>query len=139
MDAPVAALGRLPRDNEPDGCARPDAPMPVDDVERSPIRRYLQLLHARYAGLHDGAVATYIPELAKVDPKSAARLHPNDVVRVSRALEVFELTGEPLSDIQAKHAFATHRYDAALFAIAMPREQIHDRIEKRIGLWLAAG
>ena len=42
--------------------------MPDDDRERSPIYRYLQALHARYAGLRDGQVATYIPELAKVDP-----------------------------------------------------------------------
>ena len=42
--------------------------MPDDDRERSPIYRYLQALHARYADLRDGLVATYIPELAKVDP-----------------------------------------------------------------------
>ena len=43
-----------------------------DEDERSPIRRYLQGLHARHAGLTTGEVATYIPELAKVDPDQFA-------------------------------------------------------------------
>jgi glutaminase len=46
----------------------------MTDGERdaSPIHRYLESLHARYAELRDGAVATYIPELAKVDPEGFA-------------------------------------------------------------------
>jgi len=72
MDASVAALGRLPRDDASDAHLGRPAPIPIDDAERSPIRRYLQGLHARYAGLRDGAVATYIPELAKVDPERFA-------------------------------------------------------------------
>ncbi len=46
--------------------------MPDGARDRSPIHRYLQGLHARYAGLCDGTVATYIPELAKVDPERFA-------------------------------------------------------------------
>ncbi|MGK2899964.1 MAG: glutaminase A [Burkholderiaceae bacterium] len=62
--------------------AGPDAPAPAaslqgeraaaSPLERSPIQRYLEGLHARYAGLRDGQVATYIPELAKVDPDKFA-------------------------------------------------------------------
>jgi tRNA dimethylallyltransferase len=78
-------------------------------------------------------------KLAKVDPKSAARLHPNDIVRVSRALEVFELSGETMTAIQERHAFKTSRHDAAMFAITMTSEDLRKRIERRVEAWLAAG
>ena len=71
--------------------------------------------------------------LAEVDPILGARLNPNDFVRVSRALEVFELTGRPLSEFQAEHGFRAMRYPARLFGIAHERtlsdQRIHDRTQ----------
>ncbi len=78
-------------------------------------------------------------ELRAVDPESAARLHPNDVVRVSRALEVFELTRTKLSTWQHEHAFKTPQYDAALTAIRVSPEDLTRRIEARVAGMLAAG
>jgi tRNA dimethylallyltransferase len=75
--------------------------------------------------------------LASTDPETASRLHPNDVVRVSRALEVEELTGRPMSAWQAEHGFSQARHDAALLAIARP--DLSQRIEARVGAMLAAG
>jgi tRNA dimethylallyltransferase len=86
----------------------------------------------------EGRAALHARLLA-VDPASAARLHPNDLVRVSRALEVFELSGETMSALQARHAFGARRYDASLFAIDMPVEALRARIEARARAWLAAG
>ena len=40
-------------------------------------------------------------ELARVDPQAAARIHPNDPQRIQRALEVFHLTGQPISSLQS--------------------------------------
>ncbi len=77
--------------------------------------------------------------LALVDPESATRLHPNDVVRVSRALEVQELTGTPLSTWQRAHAFKDARYDASLVAIRMTPDELTPRIERRVAGMLAAG
>lgn len=77
--------------------------------------------------------------LEKVDPASAAKLHPNDVVRVSRALEVFETTGQKMSDLHASHGFSEARHAAKLFAIARTPEDLRARIEKRVGEFLAAG
>lgn len=77
--------------------------------------------------------------LAKVDPKSAGRLHPNDAVRVSRALEVFELTGTPMSHIQLEHGFARARHPARFLALAHTPETLTARIEARVESWLAAG
>jgi len=77
--------------------------------------------------------------LKKVDPESAARLHPNDVVRTSRALEVFEVTGEKMSNLHAAHGFADARYRAKLFAIRRTPEQLRTRIERRVDGFLRAG
>jgi tRNA dimethylallyltransferase len=77
--------------------------------------------------------------LSAVDAKSAARLHPNDQVRVSRALEVFELTGETMSALHERHAFRDVRYEAKLVARALTPEALTVRIERRVDAWLATG
>src|SRR5260221_6445431 len=77
--------------------------------------------------------------LREVDAESAARLHPNDFVRVSRALEVYELTGKPMSAWQKEHAFARPLHRARLFAIACDPESLTERIRARVRAWLAGG
>lgn len=77
--------------------------------------------------------------LAQVDAESAARLNPNDFVRVSRALEVFELTGVPLSRWHADHGFKEPRHAARLVGIDWPRPQLDARILTRTRAMLAAG
>jgi tRNA dimethylallyltransferase len=86
----------------------------------------------------EGNVALHA-RLVAVDPALADRLHPNDLVRVSRALEVYELTGRPLSAWQDEHAFKTPRFHARLVAIAREPDVITARIEARVRAWLAAG
>jgi tRNA dimethylallyltransferase len=86
----------------------------------------------------DGRAALHA-ELARVDPESAARLAPNDFVRVSRALEVHELTGVPLSRWQAEHGFREARYAARLVGVKREREDLDRRIEARVNAMFAAG
>ena len=50
-------------------------------------------------------------ELARVDPESAARLHPNDLIRIVRALEVYEQSGQPLSSLQDDMALEDNRIE----------------------------
>jgi tRNA dimethylallyltransferase len=78
-------------------------------------------------------------ELAKVDPVSAARLNSNDFVRVSRALEVFQLSGKPLSSFQAAHGFREARYKARLFSVARERAELDRRIQARTRQMFDAG
>lgn len=78
-------------------------------------------------------------ELGRVDPKSAARLNPNDLMRVSRALEVFELTGEPMSALQERHGFQAPRYRARLFGVAQERAASDARIRERTRRMFQAG
>jgi tRNA dimethylallyltransferase len=77
--------------------------------------------------------------LRTIDPTSASRLHPNDLLRVSRALEVFELTGKPLSEWQREHAFATKKHAARMLGIAYAPEELTRRIEARVRAMLEAG
>jgi tRNA dimethylallyltransferase len=78
-------------------------------------------------------------ELLRLDPASAARLAPNDFVRVSRALEVFELTGVPLSQAQAAHGFREQRLPARLLGVARERVEQDRLIAERVAAMLRAG
>ncbi len=77
--------------------------------------------------------------LREVDPVLAQRLHPNDRVRVSRALEVWEVTGKPLSAGQSEHAFARLKHPARLVGRAIDAVTLTDRIRSRVRTWLAGG
>lgn len=78
-------------------------------------------------------------ELRRVDPESAARLHPNDVVRVSRALEIHELSGKKMSSWHAEHGFKERRMDHVLVAPSCEPEELTRRIAARVDGWLAGG
>ena len=77
--------------------------------------------------------------LATIDPATAARLHPNDRVRIVRALEVFELTGRPLSAWQGDHGFRVQRYRLLKIALAPPRAELYRRIDARAADMLDGG
>jgi tRNA dimethylallyltransferase len=78
-------------------------------------------------------------ELARLDPLAAAKLHPNDVVRVSRALEVIELTGKSLLAWQADHAFRSPKHRAVFMAIRRSPDDLSNRIVERVRHFLASG
>ena len=83
-------------------------------------------------------------ELARVDPRTAARLAPNDAQRIQRALEVWRLSGRPLSDWHAAPQTGTRTGKAglALQLIALePRSRawLHERIAQRFDTMLASG
>ena len=79
-------------------------------------------------------------ELAAVDAASAARLAPNDSQRIQRALEVYRLTGVPMSDLQSRRANTAS--SPRLLPIALvpgDRSALHRRVEARFEAMLAAG
>ena len=76
--------------------------------------------------------------LKQVDPASAQKLHPNDVRRVVRALEVYDLTGVPLSR-QKMPGPEDSPYDFQLYALDLPRDILYDRVERRIDEMMAQG
>jgi len=97
-------------------------------------------VRARHAALveAEGRAALHA-RLRDVDAESAARLSPNDYVRVSRALEVFELSGRPQSAWFAEHGFRERRYAARMVGVERAREEIDRRIEARTARWLSDG
>ena len=76
--------------------------------------------------------------LKQVDPLSAQRLHPNDVRRVVRALEVYDLTGVPLSS-QKMPGPEDAPYDFQLYALDLPRDILYDRVERRVDEMMRQG
>ena len=77
--------------------------------------------------------------LAETDPVTAARLHPNDAVRIVRALEVFETTGTPISVYQEENRRQAKPRNALRIGLTLPREVLYQRIEQRVDAMLAAG
>lgn len=78
--------------------------------------------------------------LAKVDPVSAERIHPNDPQRLQRALEVYELSGVPLSELWAQQQGDTLPYRTMKLAVAPDdRAELHQRIALRFRLMLEQG
>ncbi len=80
--------------------------------------------------------------LREKDPTTAQRLHPNDVKRVIRALEIMEATGKPASELSP--GFTKRDDDALPFrpvmaGLTMPRELLYERIEKRVDVMFSAG
>ncbi len=78
--------------------------------------------------------------LTEVDPEAGARIHPNDPQRIGRALEVYEVTGKPMSQLQKEQQAEPLPYEVLKLAL-MPsdRAMLHQRIEKRFKLMLEQG
>lgn len=77
--------------------------------------------------------------LRAVDEASAARLHPNDVIRTSRALEVFEESGRPMSVWQTEHAFEGAWREPLYLGVRRTPEELTPRIQQRARGWLSGG
>ncbi len=78
--------------------------------------------------------------LAQVDPEAAKRIHPTDPQRISRALEVYELTGQPLSRLQAQAVSEPLPYAVAKWIVApKDRAWLHERIAVRFRHMLDQG
>ncbi len=77
--------------------------------------------------------------LAQVDPASARRLHARDRRRIIRALEVFEKTGESITDLQRQFERARPAEACRVFMLERPREQLVQRIDLRVEAMFAAG
>lgn len=80
-----------------------------------------------------------LQRLRQVDPELAAGLHPNNMVRIIRALEVYRLTGVPLSRYQKEHAFAPRRYTTLQIGISVDRGELYRRIDERVDKMFAEG
>ncbi len=97
------------------------------------LRKRLEAEAAQHGveALHD--------RLRTCDPEAADRIHPNNLVRVIRALEVYELTGTPMSELQQQWQPENQRYPFIAFGLTMPRKLLYRRIEQRVDIMLTNG
>jgi tRNA dimethylallyltransferase len=105
---------------------------PAPPADRTVRDRPRQLVdeHGREA-LHE--------RLRAVDPDSAARLAPRDAVRVSRALEIHELSGRSQTAWHAEHQFRERRHRYQLIGVRRERAELDARIRARTRAWLEQG
>jgi len=87
---------------------------------------------------HRGSGTLYA-DLQRLDPEAALTMHPNNQIKIIRALEVCRLSGQKMSDLQQKHRFADEHFRALILAPRWPREVLNQRIAERTGLMLDAG
>jgi tRNA dimethylallyltransferase len=93
-----------------------------------------------YRELRDTKGKPYIYDLlTKKDPAAAAQINPNDAVRVIRALEVLEQTGESITVKQKSHAFSDCPYTTYKIGIQIDREELKKRIEVRTEKMIEGG
>ncbi len=78
-------------------------------------------------------------QLKKLDHAAAQSIHPNNMVRVIRAIEVAMLSGRKLSDYQAAHKFADTHFDLMMLGIDVPRESLYAKIESRVDEMISGG
>lgn len=82
-------------------------------------------------------LAELYQELQRIDP-GAVHIRSNDRQRILRALEVYYVTGSPISTLQRQFR-AAPRYAAAVFILELPREELYRRIDERVDRMMAAG
>ena len=77
--------------------------------------------------------------LSPIDPVTAEKLHPNDLHRIVRAIEVYELTGKPISEQQTQWEQKNKSTEYRLIGLTMPRELLYKIIEERVDKMIASG
>lgn len=77
-------------------------------------------------------------KLAKIDPEAAAKIHPNNIRRVLRALEVYYASGKTFSQ-QNRNSIKDTPYDSIIFMPNVDRKTLYDRIDKRVDIMLGKG
>lgn len=82
---------------------------------------------------------TLFGKLMRVDPEIARRIHPQNVPRIVRALEVYEVTGTKLSDIQRRHSFRDRPFRHLFVCLDPGREILYERIDNRVDSMIERG
>jgi tRNA dimethylallyltransferase len=81
---------------------------------------------------------TLYQELMEIDPDGAGNIHPNNLRRVIRALEIFHCTGKTMSQFQEKQ-IPDLLYDTALVGLTMDRDKLYERINQRVDIMMEQG
>jgi tRNA dimethylallyltransferase len=105
-----------------------------EGVEASPQMR------AQFeARIEKEGLASLYSELKNVDPDAATKITSNDPTRIVRALEVFYLTGKPISAHQAQHGFQKARYDYLKIGLTTQRDELIKALDTRVDQMIEVG
>ncbi|MEK6791728.1 MAG: tRNA (adenosine(37)-N6)-dimethylallyltransferase MiaA [Deltaproteobacteria bacterium] len=88
--------------------------------------------------LDNGAGALF-ERLRDVDPQAAAAIHPNNLRRIIRGLEVFEVSGRPITDFQREHGFQDEPFDDLRIALHCERDALYEAIDRRVDKMMEHG
>lgn len=102
---------------------------PGDPVVRQKLRQEAQISGSKE--LYDRLLAC--------DPEAASRIHPNDVYRIIRALEIYEIAGIPMSEYQRLHGFKAQPFDALKIGLNIERDALYERIDRRVDQMISNG
>ncbi len=83
-------------------------------------------------------LSTLYSRLSTIDPAAAEKIHPNDKKRIIRALEVYELTGKPISKLQEPRRSVAGS-DYTLLGLTLPRDKLYEHINQRVDQMIAKG
>jgi tRNA dimethylallyltransferase len=87
----------------------------------------------------DAGEGALYADLARLDPEAAIKIHPNDLRRTIRALEVFTLRDQKLSDLQKAHSFQERSHAFRLLFLVRGRSELYPRIERRVDQMIEQG
>ena len=96
-------------------------------------------LRARLQAQEQAEPGSLHRRLREVDPDGAGRIHPNDILRQVRALEVFALTGRPLSEWQQEHGFREASLDIRVVGLELERATLYERLDRRCAAMIGGG
>ncbi|MFU8805769.1 MAG: tRNA (adenosine(37)-N6)-dimethylallyltransferase MiaA [Bradymonadaceae bacterium] len=105
-----------------------DAPEPSEELRRA----------YRIEADEHGVESLY-RRLEEVDPELAARVNPNDYIRITRGLEIFDQTGTPITVHQRNHRFSRPHFNALKIALVRPRPELYERINLRVDQMIDEG
>ncbi len=98
-----------------------------------------EVLRERLSGEHRDDPAGFYERLKGVDPDYALRISFRDRVRAVRAMEIYLLTGQKVSELESGHGFRDARYDICKIGLTKPREELYRRIDERVLAMLGSG
>lgn len=112
----------------------------VDNVKFPDIKTSPEIRKRIEKEIEESGAEAVFAKLEKYDPETAAELHPNNLVRVIRALEVFELTGRKLSEFKAESRLEESPYESIIIGLNFSdRQKLYDRINKRVDIMIENG
>lgn len=111
----------------------------VNDNDFTETENDYTFRNSLYKFAEDNGAEALHKKLEQIDPESAKNIHPNNIKRVARAIEFFELTKTPISKHNENEKQKTSPYNTAFIILNMDRAKLYDRIEKRIDIMVKNG